>query len=53
MKGVKDEELENEKELNRQIEIVMGKIGVELDNAADIEDIKRIGKYTKDRTKPI
>lgn len=53
VKGVLDEERENENTTKEKIGIVMQKIGVCIEEERDIDDIRRIGKYRNDRNRPI
>lgn len=53
IKGVMDEEEESENKTKEKITTILQKMGVNVDMNMDIEEIRRIGSYVKDRKRPI
>ncbi|KAK4876309.1 hypothetical protein RN001_012731 [Aquatica leii] len=53
IKGVTDEENENENELRAKLQTIIQKIGMNIDIKADTEQARRIGVYSKDKKRPI
>lgn len=53
IKGVSDDENENESEIEQKVCTVIQKIGVSVDNKVDIDGIRRIGKYATQGKRPI
>lgn len=53
LKGVFDEEAEEQGELLEKIAVVMNNVGVEWEIERDLEDYIRLGKYREDGTRPI
>lgn len=53
VKGIPDEEEENEEKGREKINTVILKMGVEIDEKTEVDEIRRIGKYDSNRTRPI
>lgn len=53
VKGIPDEEEENEEKGREKINTVILKMGVEIDEKIEVDEIRRIGKYDSNRTRPI
>lgn len=53
VKGVEDSENEDEQEVKQKVERLMSEIGTEVDKDVDIDIVRRIGKFEKDRRRPI
>lgn len=53
VKGIPDEEEENEEKGREKINAVITKMGVEVDEKVEVDEIRRIGKYNSNKTRPI
>ncbi|KAK4874587.1 hypothetical protein RN001_013947 [Aquatica leii] len=53
IKGVTDEENENENELRAKLQTIIQKISMNIDIKADTDQARRIGGYSKDKKRPI
>ncbi|CAH1107522.1 unnamed protein product [Psylliodes chrysocephalus] len=53
IKGIEDEEQENEKETKDKICIILQEMGVKIAVKEDIDEVRRMGKYNIERKRPI
>lgn len=53
IKGIMDEEKESEEKMREKVNIVMGKIGIDIRENEDIDEMRRIGRYKINETRPI
>lgn len=53
IKGINEEERENQNTIKERVNLVMQKMGVNVEMEKDIDEIARIGKYTPGRKRPI
>lgn len=53
IKGIQDKENEHYQETQKHIQTIMQKLGVEVDLDVNIEEIRRVGRYTISRNRPI
>ncbi|KAK4884836.1 hypothetical protein RN001_001107 [Aquatica leii] len=53
IKGIKDNEQENEKETQEKVNAVIQKTGINFNITEELDEARRIGKYNEGKTRPI